>query len=344
MPDETQAIEGAENPTQETPEISTEADLIAHLTRKPTEAAEEESTETDVTEPGDELDDDTGTEEEPDGIDLEALTDEQLQALATKTRSKAISEFGKLRADKRNLEAKLAEIQAKSNPLEKPGKPAAAEIPERIAKLATTKEVQTEFENTKNLIDALESILEDNEDHAQTDVIHSANGKDFTKKDIKLALKNARLTKDEILPARFKEIEEIATRAEAKSQYDAKAKAELPWLANDNSEVRQRFQAMAESPLMEEIRKKVPAVSHEIDFLLAHAANSMFGGTKKQTVIPTPGITPRPKAPAAPGGAGSPAPRPDALRAKAIEAAQKAYEDSGGSVEAFVALQKAKGR
>jgi len=72
-----------------------------------------------------------------------------------------------------------------------------------------------------------------------------------------------------------------------KVQYIAAAEEEVPDIKDESTVVGKQFKALVSDPLIEKLRKQVPEIGHQIEYILAHAANSINGGAraKKQAAV-----------------------------------------------------------
>lgn len=336
MKDDPSATAGAKEPVSN---MSIE-ELIARRTQEfsPQEETEteepEEEPEPTVTE-GDEPeeiegeeehegDEETETEgEETTEIDLESLTPEQIQAIAKKGKSRLLHRFGELTAQKKALEEKLA-AQAEAKPFQK-------SIPVEdnpFRDLKTMDDIQAKFVELEKVAEDTDRILEDHEDYAADDII-TVSGKEFTKKQIRLANRNARNAMAKFLPAQAAAIHRDAEMKAMEEQFNAAIPVEIPEAADEESVIGKQYKAMREDPLIEKVRQHIPELVPQLNFLLAHAARSLNLKTAApKSAATTPGIIPRPKVSGSPVGVGAAKSKvTDGKRS--VEQARKRYEETG---------------
>lgn len=212
-------------------------------------------------------------------IDLDALSEAELQELAAKTRSKALARFGELTSDKKALQSQVAHLQAQLNQSQQknPVLESKPEIPKEIAALSKPEEIQAKFKQAEEVIDWAERVLDNAEHLASTDVAISVDGRDYTKAQVKEYMRDARKVKEKYLPAQVAELQTKAQRAALKTQYLEQAKKELEWVSGDDNDLRKEYEAIANTPAMKKIRESVPEVEPELDYLVMHAINSIKG-------------------------------------------------------------------
>jgi len=302
----TEEEEPEEIPANEVGESEEEAD--------PEEESEEETDEEETTE-----------------IDLESLTPEQIQAIAKKGKSRLLQRFGELTAKNKSLEEKLAS-QAEAKPLPKPIP--AEENPFRDLK--TMEQIQAKFEELEKVAEDTDKILEDHEDYGSDDVI-TLGDREFTKKEIRTANRNARNAMAKFLPAQAQSIQRVAELTVMEEKFNAAIPIEIPDAADEATPIGAQYKAMREDPLIEQVRRSVPDLVPQLNFLLAHAARSLNLPKGLKTAATTPGTIPRPKVAGSPVGVG-------AAKSKAPVGKKDADDAYGrfektGSVEEWIAAR-----
>lgn len=312
--------ESTEQPEPEEPEEIEETE--------PEETPEATETDPDTEEETDEEE----TEETDPTIDLLNLSPEDIQALAKKGKSRLLHRIGELTAQKRALEEKLNQAPADAKPLPEP-------IPNNPFKeLKTLEDVNAKWKELEKVADETDLILENHEDYAADDII-TLGDKDFTKKEIRAANRNARNAMTKFLPAQASAIQKSGQLKELEEKFNAAIPVEIPELADTESPLTKQYQAMVADPLVQQVRDRVPDLAPQLGYILAHAVRSI-NSLKAKPKTPAAAVTPRPKVPASPlGAAGA---RSTALPArKAVEQAQERFEKSG-SVEDWIAARTAR--
>lgn len=299
-----------------------------------TEETESESTEEQETTETEETDE----EEESTDIDFLSLEPEQIQELARKGKSRLLHRIGELTAQKKALEEKLNQTaQANSKPL--PSVPA-EENPFRD--LTDVESLNAKFDEVEKVLEETDRLLEDHEDYGPDDVITFA-GKEFTKKQIRTANRNARNAITKFLPAQAQTLQRKAALEQAEAQYDDAISKEVPEALDPESDLGKRFSALVSDPLVAEVKTKVPELGHQMKYLLAHALRSITelqGQKAKPKLTTAAGEKPKAKVPGDPFGAGAAKSSLTPAKRSAVEAAKR-FEKTG-SVEDWIAARAAR--
>jgi len=344
MSDPNQAIAGAEPVSN----ISIEELIAQRMGEVPAEETETEGVEEseDVTEDdqpaspeGEESaeesedfeDDEESESEEQAEIDLLSLTPEQIQDLAKKGKSRLLHRIGELTAQKKALEAQIESLPQARREVEQ------SEIPEQIRSLDSPEKLQEFYLEMQRTLETTEVILEDHEDYHLDDIIN-VSGKDYTKRELKKANRNAKDALTKFLPAQNAHIFRREQMKQASAQFEELARKEVPEIQDEESTVGKNFKALASDPLVSRVKREIPEIGVHIDYLLAHAARSIYGG-KPRAVQAGAGNKVRVNPSASPVGSG--AARSSAnTKVKAAEAYTK-FENTG-SVDDWVRFRSAK--
>jgi len=266
---------------QEAPEVEEEvADEIA------TEEVED-------TEESDESTEDEESEAESDEqvlsqIDLDDMSEEELRELADKLGSRAVARFGELTAKRKAAEEKLQQIEAKisaeqSNPLQ----PKQEVKNNPFDSVDTLEDLQAKATDASNVIEWAEDIMFNADGYEADDVVTEVEGKEMTKADVRNALLQARKARDKFLPARLEEIQKIEQSKQMQEHLSAQAEAELPWMTGEDNDTRREYQAIMSDPRVETLMTSLPAdVKAQMPYLLAHAANSIYGRKEVKSAKP----------------------------------------------------------
>lgn len=286
MSEESTAIAGATEPVSN---VSVEEYIarrsgIASQQDEPAEESEED-TEVELEEQEAEPEDDTeyaDDEEEASSeeaeLDLLNLSTEQIQELAKKGKSRLLQRVGELTAQKRLLEEKLQQ-QATAKPTK--------EVPQDenpFRNISDPKELLAKYGELEQVLDDTDAILEEHEDYGPDDII-TVGDREFTKREIRKANRNARESITKFIPAQEKQIAKIQQLAHMEEQYSAAAKEEVPDILDVESEVGARFQAMMQDPIAQQVKIKIPELGYQLEYILAHAANSIFGKGKSRVKV-----------------------------------------------------------
>lgn len=331
MSNQEKAVEGAVNPS----ENITFEELLAQRTERhsPTEESEteeeqteeepEEAEQSEEIEEAEESETEDADDEEEGAaeIDLLSLTTEQIQELAKKGKSRLLQRIGELTAQKKALEEKLT-----ARPDTKPLPTIAAED-NPFRSLKTAEEIQAKYDELEKVAEETDSILEDHEDYGAEDIITLGN-KEFTKKEIRLANRNARTAMLKFLPAQAAEIQKVAARVEQEERFNAAIPVEIPELADETSELSHKFKSMMADPLTEQVKRLVPDLAPQWGYIMAHAVRSITGQATTKPRATATGIPTKAKVPSVPFGAGAAKGGGTSVRKKETEAYQQ-FEQTG---------------
>ena len=270
--------ESEEQTEEEEPE-SQEEEIPDESEETETEEEEPESQEEEIPDEPEE----TETEEEPEEeeeeseIDLLSLTTEQIQSLAKKGKSRLLQRIGELTAQKKALEEKIQ------------SQPEIKEVPQEqnpVREIQSFDDLKAKYKELEKTLDSTDELLEEYEDYRSEDII-LVGDREFTKQQIRKANRNAREALTKYIPAQQAHLTQLANLEQLKGQYIAAAEEEVPDIKDDSTTVGKQFKDLMSDPLIEKLRKQVPEIGHQIEYLLAHASNSINGVTriKKQAAV-----------------------------------------------------------
>ena len=294
------------------------------------EEPEQEFEETSELEEAEEATEDEEEAEATDEIDLLNLEPEQIQALAKKGKSRLLERIGELTAQKKALQAQLEQNGSK---------PQVKVIPKEqnpFGELNTVEEISAKYEAFEGTLETTDRLLEEYEDYSLDDIIEVGD-QQFTKKQIKLANRNARDAIAKYLPAQAAHLQKLESFKVANQQWQEAAKVEVPEINDEESEIGKAYSQLVNDPLVKQLKESQPELGVQIEYILAHAARSKFGTAKK--VMQGAGQKLKVKPPASPVGAG--ASRQGQGQTSKYAEAMKRFEQSG-SAEDWVAAQKYK--
>jgi hypothetical protein len=310
QPQETE-IESEEVEAEEEPEITEE-----EIPEVEEEEAEEETTEEDE-------------------ITKLLLTDpDRLRDIARQAGVKSLSRFAELTAKNKALEAQLQAKQVETKPL-----PEA--LPDNPFRGLDAQQVEAKRKDLGKVAKTVEALLDEHEDYGPNDVI-THDGHEFTKKQLKAISRSITTQLSEYIPDQLAEIQRLAQREQSKAQFDAAILEQIPAFSDENSEVVALHKSIMANPHTLAIGEKVPELSAQLSFIMAHAANSiLLSQGKTSTTATAPGIKARPKVAASPVGAVATSARVEP-NAKAKEREDKFLKS--GRADDMVAMFVAKSR
>lgn len=278
--------------------------------------------------------------EVPSNINVDELSDDEIAELAKKGKSGLLKRIAELTAKRKLAEERAAQMEAALRANQTAPKLEQKVDNNPFAQIDRAEDLQAKWSEVGEVIKWAEAVLDDAEHAGADDPVTQVDGKALTKKQVKQYLRNAREARDTYLPAQFKEIQAKEVRKAAKAQYEQKARQELPWLATEDNDTKRQYEALVKSPLVEKVKKAVPEVEADLDYIIGHAVNSIYG--RREIAMESVGTksTPKINPPANPGSTAAAPSGSEAREAKAMKDAKGRLKDSG-SIDDYVALRAA---
>jgi len=268
-------------------------------------------------------------------FDLGEMSDAELRELSDKLGSRAVARFGELTAKRKQAEEQIAALQSE---LAKRSQESPLEVKSveknPYANLDTIETLQAKAREVNDVIEWAEDKLDQADHLAHDDIVVTVEGKEMTKADVKAALKNARKAKDKFLPAQLQELQAREHRSQLKKSFDEHARKELDWMNGEDNDTRKQYEAMLADKRLTKLIEADPDIAPQLPYILAHAANSMYGRKTIPLTEAKPKINP-PSSPASYNGASE---KPEARSNKAVLEVAKRFSSSG-SVSDFAALR-----
>ena len=332
---------GGNNQVPETTEEVVEDEEVAapnesEETEVNTESSEEISEESSEESPDREVETEESSEDVLSQIDLDEMSEEDLRELGKKLGSKAVERFGKLTAQRKAAEEELqklrASMQAESNdPLK--GSQEVKNNP--YGNIDTIEGIQSKADEVNGIIEWAEDVLFNADGYGPDDVVTEVEGKDLTKADVRKSLLNARKSRDKFLPAQLKSLQTREQAKQLKGAFIEKAKEELSWLQGEDNDTRKQYEAMIGDPRFEELENALsPDISAQLPYIIAHAANSIYG----RKPVPDNKQSARLNPPKQPTGAGAQAERKADPRAKKVKEYKSRFNQTGNKSD-FITLR-----
>lgn len=294
-------------------------------------AADEEAEQTGP----DESEADT-TEKTNEFPDLESLSDEQREELATFYNSRAIERYGELSRRAKDAEEKLATLQsAEKDPLKEESDPKT----NPYSDLETLEDVKSRYRDVGQMIEVLEEAIEDADGLMPDDTL-TVDGEDYTKKQVRKLLKDARKARESFLPQRARELQQADEMKAFRGKLEDEAKKMMPWIeAEEESEAKSLYNAWMQDPEVVALHKTSPKLSANAPLLLALAAEGLAArkAGKKETIQK--GVTvPNPKPPQNLKTSAAVSDKEDVATSSKIGELTKRFEKGGGKKSDFEAL------
>lgn len=257
--------------------LGAQSEAVTAEVEEPTESSEESAEETEVE--ATEVEEAQSEENVLSQLDINNLSEDELRELGKKMGSRAVARFGEMTAARKAAEERVAQLESmlQSNQ-EKPAK----EIRDNpFSDLDSMDKIETKSEEIDSTIEWAETVLFESDDYSADDVVTEVDGKELTKKEIRKALLNARKAKKDYIPDQLRKVQSRVQGKEIQKTFDAQARKELEWLQGEDNEIRQQFFATLRDPNYNRLKtivdKELPEISGRLEYMFAHAANSIYG-------------------------------------------------------------------
>lgn len=269
-------------------------------------------------------------------VNFDDLTDEEITELASKGKSRLLKRIADLTAKRKIAEARAAELEQERQKLLQgdPLRPQKSNDDNPYKSVKTVEDLSAKAKDVDALIDFARDVLDDNEHAGYDDVIHEENGKGYTKAEVKKMLRLAEKAQKNHIPAQLRAIQEAQQRAAIRKQLQEEAKSNLKWMDGEDNDTRKQFQMLMQGPVVKKILETVPEAEPYMDYLVAHASNSIWG--RQEIPIDKPSIKPTPPA-TRPSSTGADA--PPSRKDRVIE---ELKSSKNLSLADFITLQTAK--
>jgi hypothetical protein len=269
-------------------------------------------------------------------MDLDNMSEDQLKEISQKLGTKAVARFGELTARRKQAEERLQRLERELADV----KQQRQEVPEvkdnPLKNVSDPKELRQHNDSAREIIEWAENLLDDHEDARANDVIADIDGKKYTKVDVKKNLRQSREVVNKFVPAQAAELQKKVKYENDTRAFQRKALTEFAWMKDKNSSTTKRYNAMINDKRLAKLSETNPELSAQMPYLLAHAANSMYGRKLVSTNASNkaPSITP-PKT--TPSNTATPERKPSSVSANQKEIAQQ-FAKSGNTND-YIALR-----
>jgi len=269
--------------------------------------------------------------------DVDSLTDDEIAELAQRGKSGLLKRIAELTAKRKLAEERAASLEAAIQEARK-------QVPEAkvennpYASIDSEEALLKEKAEVDSFVEFAEDVLFRSEDLGADDVAYEADGKQYSKAAVREMLRNARKRQSKFIPAQFKELQERQKRSAMEENFKQLAKQELPWLDGDDNDTRKRFEAMVNDPRLKRMKESVPEIAPQIEYLVAHAANSIYG--RKLISMDDKPKSPAINPPASPNTTAAAPERTESRAEKSIRDIETRFKQTGNSSD-FIALRAA---
>ena len=271
-------------------------------------------------------------------LDIDNLSEDEIKSLSTKLNSRAVARYGELTKKRKDAEERLEQMEQKLNNLQSEQKEKVPVVKDNPLKnIEDPSKLQEEAVNAQEVVDWAEDLLYEKGDYGPDDVIATVDGREVTKAEVRKTLRHSQNVLRKYVPAQMQELQKKNAAIQARDAFAKKAEEELPWMKNHNSEAYKKYDAMINDRRLVDLQKINPEVSAQMPYIVAHAANSMYG----RKIVPPTRTTPRTIKSAPPRSASTVAAKSEKTvprTAKKLQDQSKAFQNTG-STNDFIALR-----
>ena len=319
---------------QEEPKEEVSEQVEETQTEEPVAEVQEQAQEEVQEEVTEETKETESTEDVLSQYNLDEMSEDDLKELSEKLGSRAVARFGELTAKRKAAEEKLAELQnqlkTKQDPLDV--KKSIENNP--YANLDSIEKIQDKAKEVNEIISWAEDKLFEADGYSADDVITEVEGKEVTKAQVRKSLLQARKARDAFLPDQLNKVQLKESSKELETAFEKQAKEELSWLSGEDNDTRKRYESMMQDQRFVKLKKEVdPDISAQLPYIIAHAANSIYGRKLIPQDKPKVSITP-PKT----GATAAPTQSRANKSTKALADLNSRFKDSG-SRDDFIKLR-----
>ena len=269
-------------------------------------------------------------------IDLESMSEQDLRELAEKLGSRAVARYGELTAKRRQAEEQLNALKQELVKRDTQKDPLETKKIENnpFGDIDTVEKLQAKAKEVDEAIEWAEDILWHNEHLGAEDIVATIDGKDYTKAQVRKVMRDSQKARKDFLPAQLAEVNARQNRVAVKQQFSEAIKTELNWMQGDDNDVRKRYEILKESPLLKKAMESVPDLEPYMEYMVAHAANSIYGRRPIVESKPSARLSP----PSMQASSSAQSEQPETRAVKAVKDIQQRFSSSGATTD-FIALR-----
>ena len=270
---------------------------------------------------------------------INELTEEEIDLLASKGKSGLLKRVSELTAKRKQVEERLAALEDSIKKQQPPAPERIENNPyESISDITTLNGKRKEVET---LLETFDDVLDKADGLSASEIILESEGKQYTKAEIKELRRKAIKAQDKYLPAQHNEIVMREQGKQLEAQLSQQARKEISWVENNEDDTTKRYASMINDPRVLKAKKLVPELAPQLDYILAHAANSMWGRRLIVDDKPSNGKSPSLTPPSSPSTSTAAPTNVDARKEKSIKELESRFRESQ-STNDYLALRTAK--
>lgn len=271
--------------------------------------------------------------------DIEALSVEDLDALKNKLGGKGtVARFAELTSKRKQAEERLTALETQMSQQQPKADPLAVKKTETnpYADIDNLEGLQAKAREIDEAIEWAEEVLDSNEDAGSDDSVAVIDQNDVTKGQVKKVLRDARKARKNHLPDQLAAIQAVEGRNSLKTQMNDAARKELSWLDGEDNDTRKQYEALKDSPVITAAIKATPDLEPYMDYMIAHASNSIYGRKEIPVSKSKPAVT----APSNPGSSVAATERPEGRSNKKVQASEAQFKKTGDPKD-YIAFREA---
>jgi len=279
---------GAQN--EETQEVAPPVEAQEEVAEQPSSEISEEVLS--QPEGAEQTEEPQGSEDVLSQFDLDDMSDDELKELSEKLGSRAVARYGELTAKRKAAEEKLKELQSQLSEQD----PLAANDnvdDNPYSNLETLDDLQSKAKEVNQVIEWAEDTLFNADGAGPDDYVAEVEGKELTKSEVRASLLNARKARDKFLPAQLRTLQTVEQANQLETAFEQKAREELTWLEGEDNDLRKKYEAIIGDERFQKLRESAgPEVRPQLNYLMAHAANSIYGRQPVKGGVTSPTLNP----------------------------------------------------
>ena len=261
---------------------------------------------------------------------LDDLSEDELSQLAKSIGSKAVARYGELTAKRKAAEERVrlleGELARRSDTTAK----ATEEVKDNpFASIKDAAGLSEKAKQMKDVIEFAEMRLDDASDIGPDDIAATVDDKEYTKRQLRDMLRNARKARDEYLPDVERRIAVVENSKKLRITLNEQTRKEIPWLEDVNDERKKQYDAIIADPRLKKLEELAPDIAAQLPYFFAHASNSIYGRREISLSETTPGKKPTSRPPENPESGAVASRKPENVQTKQMSELQSKFKASG---------------
>ena len=261
---------------------------------------------------------------------LDDLSEDELSQLAKSIGSKAVARYGELTAKRKAAEERVrlleGELARRSDTTAK----ATEEVKDNpFASIKDAAGLSEKAKQMKDVIEFAEMRLDDASDIGPDDIAATVDDKEYTKRQLRDMLRNARKARDEYLPDVERRIAVVENSKKLRITLNEQTRKEIPWLEDVNDERKKQYDAIIADPRLKKLEELAPDIAAQLPYFFAHASNSIYGRREISLSETTPGKKPTSRPPENPESGAVASRKPENVQNKQMSELQSKFKASG---------------